>query len=168
MRDNRLPRSVSIFSTVALLFLLPQTALEAAAGEGFFQKFGDGWKRYVPRPQSGQELLPPCWGQPQNCRDANMPGDTPKLPSQYHASTSEQAVCVCVMGGSALQAWFTHKPASYGAIGASITVRAGACDSFIRCEQGSYRSYSRTVNATGWTSTTNITNNNTIYIMSAQ
>jgi hypothetical protein len=159
--------SVNIIRMISSL-LLALCLSTTASGQNFFKQLGDDIVRAVPKPQTFQELAPPCWGQPQNCRDKNMPGDTQKkLPPQYQASTNEQAVCVCAMGGSAIQAWFTHRPGSYGAIGASVTVSAGQCDSFIRCEQGSYRSYSGTVNATGWTSTTNLANNNTIYIMSA-
>jgi hypothetical protein len=48
----------------------------ARAGEGFFQKIGDGWRKgkWVPglpdvKPQTWQEVVfPICWGSPQDCR----------------------------------------------------------------------------------------------------
>ena len=49
----------------------------AHAGEGVFDKIGDGWRKgtWVPglpdvKPQTWQEVVfPICWGSPQDCRD---------------------------------------------------------------------------------------------------
>jgi hypothetical protein len=62
----------------------------AHAGEGFFEKIGDGWRKgkWVPgvpdiKPQTWQEVVfPICWGSPQNCRGeaektAARPGQPP-------------------------------------------------------------------------------------------
>jgi hypothetical protein len=57
------------------LTIIPETKV-AQAGEGFFQKIGDGWRKgnWVPglpdvKPQTWQEVvIPVCWGSPQNCR----------------------------------------------------------------------------------------------------
>jgi hypothetical protein len=40
------------------------------------------WGPLIPHPRTGPELAPPCWGNPQNCRDPNTGGS---LPSQYPA-----------------------------------------------------------------------------------
>src|SRR5947208_3114389 len=58
---------------------LPIGTAAAHAGEGFFEKIGDGWRKgkWVPglpdvKPQSWQEVVfPICWGSPQDCRDDN-------------------------------------------------------------------------------------------------
>jgi hypothetical protein len=50
------------------------------------------WGPLIPHPQSGQELLPPCVGQPQNCRDKNMTGDTkPAAPGPVVAVVTEES-----------------------------------------------------------------------------
>jgi hypothetical protein len=59
----------------------------AQAGEGFFQKIGDGWRKgkWVPgvpdvKPQTWQEVVfPICWGSPQDCR-----GEADKKAGQGH------------------------------------------------------------------------------------
>lgn len=68
----------------------------AHAGEGFFEKIGDGWRngKWVPglpdvKPQTWQEVVfPICWGSPQDCRGeaektASRPGQPP--PPLYSA-----------------------------------------------------------------------------------
>lgn|SRR5262249_52452304 len=63
-------------------------AMRAAhAGEGFFQKIGDGWRKgkWVPglpdvKPQTWQEVVfPICWGSPHDCR-----GEADKKAGQAH------------------------------------------------------------------------------------
>jgi hypothetical protein len=69
----------------------------AQAGEGFFEKIGDGWRKgkWVPglpdvKPQTWQEVVfPICWGSPQNCRGeaektVSRPGQP--LPPLYAAT----------------------------------------------------------------------------------
>jgi hypothetical protein len=69
----------------------------AHAGEGFFEKIGDGWRKgkWVPglpdvKPQTWQEVVfPVCWGSPQDCRGeaqrtASKPGQPP--PPLYSAT----------------------------------------------------------------------------------
>jgi hypothetical protein len=69
----------------------------ALAGEGFFEKIGDGWRkgewvRGLPdvKPQTWQEVLfPICWGSPQDCRGeaektASKPGQP--VPPLYSAT----------------------------------------------------------------------------------
>jgi len=61
-------------------------ATQVNAGEGFFDKIGDGWKqgKWVPgipsvKPQTLQEVIfPICWGNPQNCRDSDETKETRK------------------------------------------------------------------------------------------
>jgi hypothetical protein len=66
------PLCVTALCALSILAVGPATA-----GEGFFEKIGDGWKKghWVPnlpdvKPQTVQEVLfPVCWGSPQDCRD---------------------------------------------------------------------------------------------------
>ena len=64
----------------------------AHAGEGFFEKIGDGWRKgkWIPglpdvKPQTWQEVVfPICWGSPQDCRGeaektVSKPGQRPPL-----------------------------------------------------------------------------------------
>ena len=58
-------------------FSLISPAAPVHAGNGFFEKIGDGWKhgKWVPgiphvKPKTWQEVIfPVCWGSPQDCRD---------------------------------------------------------------------------------------------------
>ena len=67
---------VSTAVCTAAAFLIPDVQT-AHAGEGFFQKIGDGWRKgkWIPglpdiKPQTWQEFVfPICWGSPQDCRD---------------------------------------------------------------------------------------------------
>lgn len=67
----------------------------AQAGEGFFQKIGDGWKNVIPKVQlkSPQELLPVCWGSPQECRDDNQRNGTQTHQAQARVSVSYRVDC---------------------------------------------------------------------------
>ena len=69
----------------------------AHAGEGFFQKIGDGWRKgqWAPgipdvKPQTWQEVIfPICWGSPQDCRgeaekSVSKPGQP--IPPLYSAT----------------------------------------------------------------------------------
>jgi hypothetical protein len=66
---------LSTLAGSALVVAMPVTQV-AQAGEGFFQKIGDGWRKgkWVPglpdvKPQTWQEVVfPICWGSPQDCR----------------------------------------------------------------------------------------------------
>jgi hypothetical protein len=66
---------LSTLAASALATTMPVTQV-AQAGEGFFEKIGDGWRKgkWVPglpdvKPQTWQEVVfPICWGSPQDCR----------------------------------------------------------------------------------------------------
>jgi hypothetical protein len=81
---------------------IPNGANVAHAGEGFFQKIGDGWKKgkWIPgipnvRPQTVQEVLfPVCWGHPQDCRESAKPagGPSQRVPEAW-VSVSYRVDC---------------------------------------------------------------------------
>jgi hypothetical protein len=72
---NRLIAVIAIAIGLSIASISAQTT--ASAGEGFFDKIGDGWKqgKWIPgipdvKPQTLQEVIfPVCWGHPQDCRD---------------------------------------------------------------------------------------------------
>jgi hypothetical protein len=96
MRKSIRIMAISAVAACCVASGAPRATNLAYAGEGFFQKIGDGWKKgnWVPgipsvRPQTVQEVIfPVCWGSPQDCRDdANKriqtvaPGGTPSFVS---------------------------------------------------------------------------------------
>jgi hypothetical protein len=71
-------KSSLLLLTVTFLALSAVPSGSAAhAGEGFFEKIGDGWRKgeWVPgvpdvKPKTWQEVVfPICWGSPQDCRE---------------------------------------------------------------------------------------------------
>jgi hypothetical protein len=66
----------------------------AHAGEGFFEKIGDGWRtgKWVPglpdiKPKTWQEVVfPICWGSPQDCRGEAEGKAGPGHPPLYSAT----------------------------------------------------------------------------------
>jgi hypothetical protein len=133
----------------------------------------DFWSKHVAiHPKSFGELLPPCWGHPQDCRPENMPGDTKNgnsSPSQQPVSPNYAAACICLQEDGTKIVWFTSKPLSYGQVNVDVTVHTyEGCDSFVRCEYRYYTSFNGTINASSWAWRQNTINGNTIYLMSGR
>lgn len=75
----------------------------AQAGEGFFEKIGDGWRqgKWVPgvpdiKPQTWQEVVfPICWGSPQDCRgEAEKTESRPGQPSPPLYAATFRVDCI--------------------------------------------------------------------------
>jgi hypothetical protein len=125
------------------------------------------WGPLIPHPQSGQELLPPCVGSPQNCRDKNMPGDTkqPGVSPSPSGDETEEAVCVCPSEAKNAVAWFTHKPSRFSAIGVPINVHTASCDVFISCPSGSFVNWTGSMHSLSWSTSQNTNNGYTIWLL---
>jgi hypothetical protein len=126
-------------------------------------------------PQTFQELLPPCWGHPQDCRDENMPGDSPAPGSENSPvppappQVGEEAICACVENQSQPQwvVWFTHRPNGYGQIGYTTSVRSNGCAAGISCSFGHINWSGAPLKAIGWATSQNAINGYTLWYMNA-
>jgi hypothetical protein len=75
----------------ALAAVIAPAIPSAQAGEGFFEKIGDGWRKgeWLPgvpdvKPQTWQEVIfPICWGSPQDCRGKAETKAGPNHPPLY-------------------------------------------------------------------------------------
>ena len=130
-----------------------------------FRQITPNWGPLVPKPQGPGEVLPPCWGQPQNCRDmqGDPPASSPQVPNIV--LSSEQAACVCLEANGSVIAYFLYRPTDYG-MQRRLQLSSSGCDSFIQCNYQYYTQYDAVVRATGWSFRTSLVNGNTIYVMS--
>ncbi|MEA2918597.1 MAG: hypothetical protein QOJ15_10678 [Bradyrhizobium sp.] len=84
-----------LLTALALGLVMSGVAYDPShAGEGFFEKIGDGWRKgtWVPgipdvKPQTLQEVIfPVCWGSPQDCRDDAKKNNTSRAAGQQVAT----------------------------------------------------------------------------------
>jgi hypothetical protein len=127
------------------------------------QAFKLGW------PQSFQELLPPCWGHPQDCRDKNMPGDTKKAPQPsplQQAMLKITSICVTPYQGG-VAAWFPYQPPpNYGKMEPFSLTNLKQCSNY-QINDPVYQGSTMTVAPTGWSVTT-YPNGSKIYMMNGR
>jgi hypothetical protein len=97
-----------------------------------------------------------------------MPGDAkPAAPRPAVAIVAEEAVCVCNGAGDNIVAWFAHRPAAYGAIGAAVSVHTATCDPFVSCPAGSFQNWTGTLHSVGWSTTKKMLNGSSIWLLRA-
>lgn len=97
------------------------------------------------------EVLPVCWGHPQDCRPENMPGDAKTTP----VKTSDSATSICVQpdGQGGAIAWFyPFRPEQYQQNGVLTVTNLQQCEE--RTISGPVLPANKlTIAPTGWTET---------------
>lgn len=126
------------------------------------------FKLKIGLPQSLQELAPPCWGHPQDCRDKNMPGDSKPAqppPPAHQAMLSVSSICVTPYQGG-IAAWFPFPPPNYGNMAPFSLLNLKQCAGY-QISEPVYPGNSMTVVPLGWSATT-FANGAKIYMMNGR